>query len=423
MSIIYFLYFIFSPIIFIILIGSSLFNKKINEHLRKQKKTIEKVLEKNLKNPIIIHAASAGEFEQIKPLLENRKKIITPIIQTFFSPTIYNKEKDSMLFDACCYHPFDFPWTAYLFFKKIRPSKYIINRHDIWPHYIFFAKKFNVKIIYINANLKSDSLRLKFILKGFHKWLFKQIDTIIVPSNEIKNRFIKNFGIENILTYQDSRLKQIQNRIDKSKRIAGLVESLSDKKTIILGSIDNKDWEIILESIKTTKLNNFNLIIVPHEVDNHFIGQMIRDIKDLKLAVNRFTDIEPPNDWDDSWHVDIHDRLDCIIYDKVGDLLDLYKYGNLAYIGCGFSSGVHNVVEPALQGCYVAYGPNIELLDEAIKLKEQKLSKIIYNSEDFSDFTNISNTKFLEENRNRVFDLLKIKNEDFEKIKNTIYET
>ena len=423
MSIIYFLYFIFSPIIFIILIGSSLFNKKINEHLRKQKKTIEKVLEKNLKNPIIIHAASAGEFEQIKPLLGNRKKIITPIIQTFFSPTIYNKEKDAMLFDACCYHPFDFPWTAYLFLKKIRPSKYIINRHDIWPHHIFFAKKFNVKIIYINANLKSDSLRLKFILKGFHKWLFKQIDTIIVPSNEIKNRFIKNFGIENILTYQDTRLKQIQNRIDKSKRIAGLVESLSDKKTIILGSVDNKDWEVILESIKTTKLNNFNLIIVPHEVDNRFIEQMIRDIKDLKLAVNRFTDIETPNDWDDSRHVDIYDRLDCIIYDKVGDLLDLYKYGNLAYIGCGFSSGVHNVVEPALQGCYVAYGPNIELLDEAIKLKEQKLSKIIYNSEDFSDFTNISNTKFLEENRDRVFDLLKIKNEDFEKIKNTIYET
>ena len=417
MNTIYIVYFLLSPIIFLCLIISTLFNKKIRERFLTGS-MINEISKKKLKKPIIFHAASAGEFEQIKPLLREQKTN-RPIIQTFFSPTIYNKEKDSKLFDVCCYHPFDFPWTAYLFFKKLHPSKYIVNRHDIWPHHIFFAKKFNVEIIYMNANLKSDSLRLKSIFKGFHRWLFNQIDTIIVPSDEIKDRFVKNLGIENILVYQDSRFKQIQYRIDKNKRIIGLLESLSDKKTIILGSIDSKDWEIILKSIKKTKLNNFNLIIVPHEVDNNFIEQIIRDIKEIKLTANRFTDIKPAENLD----ADIADKLDCIIYDRVGDLLDLYKYAELAYVGCGFSSGVHNVAEPALQGCYVAYGPSIELLDEAIKLKEQKLSKIIYNSDDFSDFTNISDVKFLEENKNKVFQLFANYENDFNDMKGIIYET
>tara|TARA_B100001029_G_C15035891_1_gene440106 strand:+ start:500 stop:1651 length:1152 start_codon:yes stop_codon:yes gene_type:complete len=382
---------------------------------------INAIAKKNLKNPVVFHAASAGEFEQIKPLLRAHKSN-NSIIQTFFSPTIYNKEKDSKLFNECCYHPFDFPWTAYFFFKKLRPSKYIVNRHDIWPHHIFFAKKFNIKIIYMNANLKSNSLRLKFIFKSFHKWLFNQIDTIIVPSNEIKDRFVENFGTKNISIHQDSRFKQIQYRINKNKKITGLAESLSDKKTVILGSIDIKDWEIILKSIKKTKLNNFNLIVVPHEIDNIFIEKIIRDLKDINLTANRFTNIEPPKDWDDYWNVDINDRLDCIIYDKVGDLLDLYKYGSLAYVGCGFSTGVHNVAEPALQGCYVSYGPNIELLDEAVRLKEQKLSRIIYNSKDFSDFTNISDGNFLDKNRDKVFDLFKKNDDEIEKVIEIIYE-
>ena len=416
MSAIYLLYFLLSPIIFLCLMISALFNKKIRERF-----FTGNMINEIPNKPIIFHAASAGEFEQIKPFLRGRNSS-NFIIQTFFSPTIYNKEKKSKLFDICCYHPFDFPWTAYFFFKKLRPSKYIVNRHDIWPHHIFFAKKFNVKVIYINANLKSNSLRLKFIFKSFHRWLFNQIDTIIVPSNEIKDRFIENFGTKNIFVYKDSRFEQIQYRINKNKKIKGLKENLSDKKTIILGSIDNKDWEIILESIKKTMLNNFNLIIVPHEIDNIFIERIIKDIKRLSLSANRFTNIELSEHEGDYGKFDAGDKLDCIIYDKVGDLLDLYKYGNLAYIGCGFSTGVHNVAEPALQGCYVSYGPNIELLDEAVRLKEQKLSKIIYNSDDFSDFTNISDVDFLDKNKNEVFHLFKKNGDEIEKIREIIYE-
>ena len=407
MHYIYILYFLLSPLIFLELIILSFFSKKIRDRLFTGNK-IRRIAKKELESPIVFHAASAGEFEQIKPVLRGRSKTNT-IIQTFFSPTIYNKEKESKLFDYCCYHPFDFPWTAYLFFKRIKPVKYIINRHDIWPHHIFFAKKFNVQIIYINANLKSDSLRLNPIFKSFHKWLFKKIDIIIAPSNKIKNRFDKHLDIDNLMVCQDTRNNQIKYRMEQKKKID--FSSLSDNRNIILGSIDNKDWEIILDSLRKTSLNNFNLIIVPHEIDNHFITQITKDIKELNLSIERFTKIN-----------DRAKGLRCIIYDKIGDLLDIYKYGNLAYVGCGFSSGVHNVLEPALQGCYVSYGPNISLLDEAIELKDKKLIKIIYNSDDFKDFIKIEDIKFLDTNKSKVDELFENKKRDFEKMRKIIYE-
>ena len=409
MRIFYILYFLFSPLIFIILVVFSFFNKKIYEHLINQRKTFKGALKKNLKDPIIIHAASAGEFEQIKPLLKN-KNLKNSIIQTFFSPTIYNKEKESKLFDACCYHPFDFTWSAYIFFKKLAPKKYIINRHDIWPHYIIFAKLFNIEIIYINANLKSDSMRLRFPFKSFNKWIFKKIDLIIVPSFKIEERFIKHFEIENILTLQDTRFIQIQNRINKDKKIH-FIDQFPYEETIILGSIDSDDWDIIYKGLKETRKLNSHLIIVPHEIDDNFINKIKQDIKELNISVESFTDMNK------------NSYPSCIIYNKVGDLLDIYKYGRLAYIGCGFSDGVHNVLEPALQGCYVAYGPNISLLDEAIKLDDSSLGKLIQNSSDMIDFLQWKpDLDFLNKNRNDVLNLFKIKNDDYQKIKDIIYE-
>ena len=93
-----------------------------------------------------------------------------------------------------------------------------------------------------------------------------------------------------------------------------------------------------------------------------------------------------------------------------------------AYVGCGFSSGVHNVLEPALQGCYVSYGPNISLLDEAIELKDKKLIKIIYNSDDFKDFIKIDDIKFLDTNKSKIDKLFENKKRDFEKMREIIYE-
>ena len=282
---VYLLYLLLSPIIYLLLIILIPFNKKIRAHFLNQRNIFKKITHKKIKNPIILHAASAGEFEQIKPILRQRN-INDDIIQTFFSPTIYNKEKNSNLFTLCCYHPFDFPWSAFYFFYKLKPTKYIINRHDLWPHHIIIAKLLNIKIIYINANLRSDSLRMNLLVKNFNKWVFNKIDKIIVPSNTIKNRFIKNFNVKNIDVLQDTRYSQIQYRINNN--FSPLPEWIKNKNNVILGSIDIKDWNIIKKTLSfIKKIRKLRLIIVPHEINDTFINQIDSDLKEHNLIVKR----------------------------------------------------------------------------------------------------------------------------------------
>ena len=405
MNLAYILYLILSPLIYLILLFSIPFNPKIRDHWINQKKTFNKVKKRNYKKPIIIHAASAGEFEQVKPILRDYNKK-NPIIQTFFSPTIYNKEKKSNLFNVCCYHPFDFPWSALIFFLSLKPKAYIINRHDVWPHFIIIAKLLKIKIFYINANLASDSLRLKYF-KNFHSWLFKKIDMIITPSIEIQNRFEKNFNLSNIQTLQDTRYMQIINRIKINKKV--LPNWLKESNNIILGSIDEKDWEILKDSLVNISEKN-KVIIVPHEVDYTFINEIEKDLKELKLVSKRLNSINE------------NENFNCLIYDKVGDLLDIYKYGKGAYVGCGFSGGVHNVLEPLLQGCFVSYGPIIELLDEAIKLNKYGLGKMIYNKNDFTNFIQkINDDKFINKNKVNVLKSFELNENDFNKMKEIIF--
>ena len=102
---------------------------------------------------LIFHAASSGEYEQLKPILKriNREKYF--IIQSFTSPTIYNKESKSNLFDVCCYHPYDIWWKSYSFFKRIKPDIYCITRHDIWPIHLFMLNFFKIEVPLFNTFL------------------------------------------------------------------------------------------------------------------------------------------------------------------------------------------------------------------------------------------------------------------------------
>ena len=176
-----------------------------------------------------------------------------------------------------------------------------------------------------------------------------------------------------------------------------------------MGSIDEKDWEILKGSLKNISDKN-KIIIVPHEIDINFIEKIESDLMELKLISKRLNNVNDKKDFQ------------CLIYDKVGDLLDVYKYAKWAYVGCGFITGVHNVLEPLLQGCFVSYGPIIELLDEAIKLEEYKLGQLIRSKEDFVKFIEkINDEEFLNNNKIKVMEKFELKPQDFKQMKEIIF--
>ncbi len=382
----YIIYFLFSPILWILILFSSLFQFKIRRNYCAFYKRINIIKQSlhnanNKKKILLFHAASAGEYEQLKPLLRliNRNKYF--IIQSFTSPTIYNQEKKASLFDISCYHPFDLPWLSLYFFISLKPQRYIITRHDVWPGHIVIARILNISIYYINANIHKNSIWLKWYCKPLSKYIFRKFKKIIVPSKEIANNLSELDILKaNIMICDDSRFDQVQYRKDKGENNYLLSNLASNNYTTIFGSIDLQDEPIIFESLKLlyplgTKdlINKKNrLIFVPHEIDSNTINRLTKKLNDLSFKYCKYSEYSSQH------HV--------VIIDSIGLLADVYRYANKAYIGGGFSRGVHSVIEPAIYNCSIGHGPNIEMLDEAKFLINNHYSSIISNDYDMNNF-------------------------------------
>ena len=386
----YVIYLVFTPIFWIIILLSTIFSYKVRANyfsFHKQLYFIRNHIAKHSskqKQCLLFHAASAGEYEQIKPILRliNRKKYF--IVQSFTSPTIYNQEKESKLCDIVCYHPFDLLWLSLGFFLSIKPAKYIITRHDLWPGHIMIAKALRIPIYYINANIHNNSIWTKPYLKFFSAYLLKKLNKIIVPSNVIaKNLYKLNIPKQKIFIHTDSRFSQILYRKTKTQNKQLLPNIFLNNTTTIFGSIDQKDEDIIFQSLKTCyplgsidlEKKQHCLIFVPHEINAQSINMLTNHLTQLAFKYNHYSDYNS-----------ITNHANVLLIDNLGLLADLYKYSHKAYIGGGFSRGVHSILEPAVYNTNIAYGPNIEMLDEAKMFVKQKYATLIYNEKDMNNF-------------------------------------
>lgn len=379
--IIYLVYFLLSPIFWVFLHTLGLFSPKIRTHIISQFSSYKELkinLKSNTKPVVIFHAASAGEFEQLRPVLGRMDRKKYYILQTFFSPTIYLKEKDSKLFDDCCYHPFDFPWSALYFFMITHPKYYILTRHDIWPNHIFISKLLNINAILINANLYKDSLRLNPFLISANRWVYSKFSLLFTGSKRLENNLVKLVKSSKIIVSGDTRFDQV---LERKNNYPGtlLSEDYSESVNLIFGSIIQSDFDIIFNSLQelfpngndSLQLKNQRLIIVPHETGNPAIQAIENELFKLNFESKRYSQILA------------NEAPDVLIVDVVGILADLYFHCSFAYVGAGFGAGVHSVIEPAVHGCVVSFGPNIQILDEAIDLFENKIGFMVQAKSDF----------------------------------------
>ena len=395
----YFLYILLTPVIIIIILFLSFFNKKIREKIFnefKSRRLAYNEVKKNKGNKelLIFHAASAGEFEQLKPILSKIDRSKYFVLQTFFSPTIFNKENKNPLFDSCCYHPFDLLNSAIIFFNRLKPKKYIVTRHDIWPNHIVVAKLLGIPTILVNANMYKASLRLKPIIINANKFIFQKFDRILTGSKRMKELISQLADKDRIIITGDSRFDQVINR-KKYNKIKSL-NKWSNDKIIIFGSIDKYDIDIMDKALSKFDYTNIKLVIVPHEITNNIIVL----IQDMLLRHNiKF-----------SMYSNFDEKSNCCIINYVGILPDLYKYSTLAYIGGGFSAGVHSVIEPAVYYNLILHGPKIDILDEAVDLSINNISIITENSQELLNSLNlIMDEKELNKRKNKIKTYMKSK--------------
>jgi 3-deoxy-D-manno-octulosonic-acid transferase len=371
--------FIFLPLFYILLKIGGLFNKKIRTGIEGRKRIYEKLILNatsinKTKKLVWFHSSSLGEFEQAKPIIEQLKKEKdVNVLITFFSPSGYVNSIKYPFADLISYIPFDTKANADKFISVTNPSLAIVMRYDIWPNIIESLNRHKIPVYLVDATLRSDSLRLKPLLKQFHKIIFGYLTRILTVS-ETDAKHFKYFGLTDkvVKAVGDTRFDRVYQRsvIAKDKQLISET-IIKNKKVFVAGSTWEQDEEVILPAfIKAAqKDESCMMIIAPHEptllhlekLENEFVG---------KINCIRFS------------HLNNYKGEKIIIVDSIGILLTLYTYAHFAFVGGSFKQNIHNVLEAAVYGIPVMYGPKIDNSQEVKKMNQLGAGIMIKNKKD-----------------------------------------
>lgn len=354
--------FIVYPLYFLLL-ALSRFNHKIKLGKVGRERLFEELIlhfasvGKNKKR-IWIHSSSLGEFEQAKPIVEElRKNKNYHIMVTFFSPSGYINSKKYPYADYITYIPIDTPFNAQRFISLSHPDLAIFMRYDLWPNHINELWKKEIPILLVDATLRKDTSRKWFISRQFHSILYNKLTSILTVSGDDAVNF-SSFGCKEIKVVGDTRFDRVYDKSLKAKERNLLSdEIIKNKKIFVMGSSWQEDEEVLIPAV--SKLLKYDpsvlVIIAPHEPTIEHLEKLENDFAD-SFSTIRFSFL---NDYK-------NERV--IIVDSIGILLTLYYYAHAAFIGGSFKSSIHNVLEAAVYGIPVMFGPKIQTSREAQEL-------------------------------------------------------
>ena len=325
------------------------------------------------KKMIWFHSASMGEFEQAKPIIEKLKaQKDVNIIVTFFSPSGYRNSLNYPYADIISYMPFDTNSATERFLNLVRPNLIVFMRYDIWPNMIWQIDKKNIPYMIVDATMRSKNARKLPIIKSFHKVLYAGVTKILaVSQKDVENFKVFDIPDSKLSAVGDTRFDRVYQKSLQAKEKKLFKEGFfGNKKVFVLGSSWDSDEEVMLPAL--LKLLKFDkdviLIVVPHEPTVVHL-EKIENILHGKFDSIRFSFL---NNYKD-------ERI--IIVDSIGILLTLYYYSHAAYVGGSFKQ-VHNVLEPAVYGIPVLFGPKIENSQEALELVKRGGGIIIHNKKE-----------------------------------------
>lgn len=361
---------------------TALFNTKASEWVKGRKKWQKKLeSQPDLHGCIWFHCASLGEFEQGRPLIEKIKSKYPkkPILLTFYSPSGYLIRKDYALADYVCYLPLDTTKNARAFLNLTKPDVAIFVKYEVWHNFFAEISSREVPLFMISAIFRESQIYFKPYGSWFRKSL-KSSNKIFTQDDE-SSRLLSSIGIRKNVIAGDTRFDRVIEIAKSSKNLPVLKDFCSNSITIVAGSTWPPDEELLMKYYK--KNSNLKLIIAPHEIGEGHINTILSK---FPRAVK----------WSECQ--EINTNTDVIIVDTIGLLSSIYKYGDIAYVGGGFGSGIHNTLEPAVYGIPVIFGPNYEKFKEAKGLCRENGAKSIGN---FIQLESILN-KLINEEESRV---------------------
>jgi len=303
---------------------------------------------------IWFHAASLGEFEQGRPMIETIRKRHPEykILLTFFSPSGYEIRKNYEGADVVCYLPFDTPFKVRKFINLANPSMAVFIKYEFWLNYLTELKKRNIKTYLISAVFRPNQVFFKWYGKWYRK-IFLCYERLFVQ-DEASKKLLAEHGIVNVNVCGDTRFDRVLE-IQQNARLLPEIETFTNGKQLILvaGSSWPKDEDIIIPYFNTHP--EIKLIIAPHQIHREHLLyiQSLLNRPAIRLSESCIKTLQ---------------TNDCLIIDSFGLLSSIYRYGDIAYIGGGFEKGIHNTLEAAVYGIPVIFGPKHQKFKEASKL-------------------------------------------------------
>jgi 3-deoxy-D-manno-octulosonic-acid transferase len=367
------------PAFWLILHVGLLFNKKIRRGIRGRRNLFKQLQQDVTKlkasRRIWFHSSSMGEFEQAKPIIAALKQKYEDldIIVSFFSPSGYEHSKNYKQATLITYIPFDSASNAKKFLDLIQPSAAIMVRYDVWPNHVWELKARNIPTFIANATLRRNSSRLSIFLRNFNRSLYENLTSILTVSETDEESFRRlRISPSKLHVIGETRYDQVwQRSIEARTRHLIPPPILTGKKVFVIGSSWSEDEEVILPAIRkiVQQNSNFLVILVPHEPTLETLERLEARLNGSFRSI-RFSDL---NDYSNQ---------NVILVDSIGILVPLYQYAHVAYVGGSFKQGIHNVLEPAVYGVPILYGPKHENSQEAVELVRRGGSFVVSNQED-----------------------------------------
>lgn len=379
---------IYNIVIYFVLWGiaiASLFNEKVRKMWRGEReafKILKQKVDPNAKY-IWFHAASLGEFEQGRPLMERIRKDYPQykILLTFYSPSGYEVRKNYEGADIICYMPVDTRLNAIRFLRLVRPVMAFFIKYEFWSNFLHILKHRNIPTYSVSSIFREDQVFFKWYGRSYAGVL--KCFTRFFVQNEESKRLLEGIGITAVDVVGDTRFDRVLQIKEAAKQLpiceafrTGVASSQSadvphhDFKVFVAGSSWPPDENIFIPFFNEHK--DWRLLIAPHVIAEEHLKLILSLIKGKKVVRYTQTTSEEAAE------------ADVLIIDCFGLLSSMYNYGDVAYIGGGFGVGIHNTLEAAVWNMPVIFGPNNKKFQEAKGLLKSGGGFEINTYEDFS---------------------------------------
>lgn len=315
-----------------------------------------------------MHCASAGEFEQGKPLIEELKKNYPQkkVLVSFYSPSGYQSGKKYRHADYTCYLPEDTPANATKFLGIVDPALVIFVKYDFWYHHLHAVAGKKIPLLLISSNFRKQQPFFNWY-GALHRKMLSSFTRLFVQDERSKE-LLAGIGIQHVTVAGDTRFDRVLDIASAAIEFPVIKAFGNSKPVLVAGSTWPDDVKLLSGEVR----NFCKMIIAPHEIHENEIKELLR----IFPGAIRYSKASQETACD----------KDVMIIDNYGMLSSLYRYATIAYIGGGFNkSGIHNTLEAAVWNCPVIFGPQYQKFREARELVERRGAYTISTSEQLAD--------------------------------------